>query len=147
MPEQASTEPLGAAAREEEVVAYKAKELKKLVYLAVPYSHEDAQVREARFQVANTVSHALIRQGLLVFSPISHTHPIAVHGRLELGFEAWEEFDLRMLTACDELWIVLSDGWAESEGIATESRIAVGQGKPIRFVDERGVLQHPMNVL
>ena len=64
-----------------------------MIYLACPYSHPDRTVRLARFDAANRAAGALMREGYHVFSPISHTHPIAEACELPLDFSFWEQYD------------------------------------------------------
>lgn len=95
-----------------------------LVYLATPYTHLDPAVMERRFLVANRVAASLMRAGVYVFSPISHTHPIAIAGDLPRGWEFWEGYDMLMIKACDKLLVLMQDGWRESTGVMCEIRIA-----------------------
>ena len=48
------------------------------IYLATPYSHNLAGIREWRFRKINEVAGILMQQGHAVFSPISHSHPISL---------------------------------------------------------------------
>ena len=68
-----------------------------MIYLAVPYSHADPAVRVARFDAVNKVAAKMMRDGLHVFSPISHTHPIALAGDLPGGWEYWEAYDRALI--------------------------------------------------
>ena len=88
----------------------------EIIYLAAPYSHQDPAVMEARFQAANHAAAALMRQGYLVFSPISHTHPIAVLGGLPRDWDYWDRFDRAMLATCSRLVVLMLDGWRVSPG-------------------------------
>lgn len=105
----------------------------KLIYLASPYNHAEESVREERFKLICGVAAQLMSQGVHLFCPIAHTHPIAVCGDLPRGWQYWREYDL--ITACDELWIVKIDGWRESEGIKGEIDIAKNLRKPIKYIE------------
>ena len=104
---------------------------RRLVYLAVPYSSPDPAVREHRFHLVNQAAAALMRQGIHVFSPISHTHPILTEGELPTGFDYWEEYDRAMLGACCALVVLAIEGWNRSVGVAREIEIAKEMGLPI----------------
>ena len=106
----------------------------KLIYLASPYSHDDPEVRLGRFDAVCKMAGALMRTHL-VFSPIAHTHPIAVHCDLPLGFAYWAEFDRRMISMCDEVWILRLPGWDLSVGVLAEIEIAKLLKKPLHYVD------------
>ena len=96
----------------------------RLVYLAVPYSHPDPAVREDRFHQVNQAASVLMRAGLHVFSPVSHTHPIALAGGLPLGWDYWQEYDREILSACGALVVFCLEGWQRSAGVAGEMKIA-----------------------
>lgn len=107
----------------------------RLTYLACPYSHPDRAVRVARFEAANRAAGALMREGRIVFSPISHTHPIAEASDLPLGWDFWEAFD-RAYLAHSRLVVVLTiDGWRESKGVTAELAIAAELGIPVDYLD------------
>lgn len=105
-----------------------------LLYLATPYNHQDPGVREARFNTINHVAADLMKKGWHVFSPISHTHPIAEAGELPLGWEYWEKYDRLMLSMCDKLIVVTQIGWRESVGVQGEIAIAKELGLPIEYI-------------
>ena len=106
----------------------------ELVYLATPYSDPDPQVRENRFREVNRAAAELMSQGVLVFSPISHTHPILLAGDLPKGWEYWEKFDRAMLKACCRLIVLMQPGWSTSKGVTAEIAIATQMGLPIEFL-------------
>lgn len=51
-----------------------------MIYLASPSSRPDATVRDHRFQNVCRVAAELMRSGRIVYSPVTHCHPIALHG-------------------------------------------------------------------
>ena len=103
-----------------------------LVYLASPYSHEDAHVRAWRFHWAAEYAAKLMRDGWMVFSPIAHTHPIAEFG-LPKGWVFWEKFDRLFLDACSGLVVLKLPGWEKSTGIKAEIEYMTDTGKPIEY--------------
>ena len=104
-----------------------------MIYLASPYTHADAAVRQKRFEAACRAAARLMRQGTIVFSPIAHSVPIAEHG-LPLDWQFWQRNDRRLLEACDEVAVLVLDGWEQSVGVQAEMRIATELGKPIRLL-------------
>lgn len=105
-----------------------------MTYLAVPYSHPDRAVREERFRSANRQAAKMMAGGQHVFSPISHTHPIAEAGDLPLGWEYWETYDRAILQMCSELVVLMVPGWDQSKGVRGEVAIAESMGIPVRFI-------------
>ena len=105
-----------------------------LIYLATPYNHENSEIRYLRFTWACEVAAHFMRQGVHLFCPIAHTHPIAEAGSLPSGWEYWAAYDRVMLFACQELWVVEMPGWDISKGIAGEIKIASELGLKIKFI-------------
>lgn len=108
---------------------------RSIVYLAVPYSHPDPAVRRQRFEQVNVVAGRLMRDGVHVFSPISHTHPIAEACDLPKGFDFWRHYDMAFLLTCCKVIVLMLDGWRESVGVAAEIEIATGLGLPIEYME------------
>jgi hypothetical protein len=109
--------------------------LKPLTYLACPYSHADRAVRIARFNAANKAAGDLMKRGHIVFSPISHTHPIAEECELPKGWDFWESFDRAYLSASKLMVVLCLDGWQTSTGVTAEIGIAREQGIPIEYME------------
>lgn len=108
----------------------------KLVYLAIPYSDPDPRVRQERFEKANKAAGCLMRNGLKVFSPISHTHPIACACDLPLGWEYWESFDRLFLSISCRFYVLKLDGWKKSKGIKAETKIAEELELKIHYLED-----------
>ena len=100
-----------------------------MIYLASPYTHADAGVREERFRAACRAAATLMRQGHVVFAPIVHGHPLVAEG-LPIEWPWWERFDREHLSRCDEVVVLMLDGWESSAGVQAEIRIAAESGKP-----------------
>lgn len=113
--------------------------LTDLVYLASPYSHPDAAVRQQRFEEACRAAGSLMARGVKVFSPIAHTHPIAESVALPKGWDYWRDYDRAFLNVCMSMIVLCLPGWEESVGIAEEMRIMQAQGKPVSFMSVAGV--------
>ena len=109
----------------------------KKIYLATPYSDPSPAVRAARFTAVNEVAARLMGEGFLVFSPISHTHPIALAGDLPKGWEFWREYDLTFIEWCDEVHVLMQPGWEDSVGVTAETLIAIEMNKPVVYIKAR----------
>jgi len=104
--------------------------LNGITYLACPYSHASKQVREDRFAAVNLAAGHLMRRGRFVFSPISHTHPIAMACELPFGFDYWEAYDKAILDHCCDVVVLTLDGWEDSVGVQAEIAYAKELGLP-----------------
>jgi nucleoside 2-deoxyribosyltransferase len=104
-----------------------------MIYLASPYSHPDPAVREERYRAACQAAAALLLAGQPVCSPIVHSHPLVAYG-VPTGWVFWSRFDRALLARCDEVLVLMLDGWQESVGVQAEIRIARALGKPVRYL-------------
>lgn len=106
-----------------------------LVYLATPYSKYKGGI-DAAFAAAAELSARLLVRGMRVFSPICHTHPIAIHGKLDpYAHDVWLPFDEAMMQKSDTLVVALMDGWNQSRGVKHEMDFFREVRKPIYFLD------------
>ena len=104
-----------------------------MIYLASPYSHPHAVVRELRFRNACLATTQLLRTGHSVFSPVVYGHPLAAHG-LPTDWSFWEPFDRDHICRCDMVLVLMLDGWHESVGVTAEVEIAAELGLPIHYL-------------
>lgn len=106
-----------------------------MIYLATPYSHDDPNVRAARFDQACIIAGTLMNSGHLVFSPIAHSHPIALKCELPTTWDYWRRYDYRMLLCSTKLVVAMMDGWQESKGVQAEITIAKEFDIPIEYLN------------
>lgn len=104
------------------------------VYLASPYSHPDAAVRERRFVEVSKVASALMAAGDAVFCPIAHSHPIDTIAPLPQTTEFWMAQDLPILRCASRVVVLMLDGWQNSKGVAREIQAAEAVGIPVEFM-------------
>lgn len=106
-----------------------------LWYVATPYSKYPGGIEKA-FIDASKATADLMRQGMAVYSPIAHTHPIAIHGGIDpMDHGIWMPLDAHMMARCDGLAVVMMPGWRESKGIGIEIDTFEKAGKPIRYIE------------
>lgn len=102
-----------------------------LYYLATPYSKYPKGLEHA-FRDAARLTARLLVEGLKVYSPIAHTHPIAIHGGLDpLAHDVWLPFDEAIMAKADALLVAHMEGWNDSFGIAHEIGVFKQADKPI----------------
>jgi len=95
-----------------------------VVYLASPYSHPNREVLEGRAEAVSRIAALLFEAGVLVYSPIAHSHTIAAVGDLPTDFAFWDRYNRAMLERCDALFVVAIPGYDASVGVAGEMQIA-----------------------
>jgi len=92
-----------------------------LHYLATVYTKHPKGIEKAFEEAAGLVAR-LLRRGIISYSAIAHTHPVAIHGNIDpLDHSIWLDFDQAMMDRCDVLLVANMPGWQESKGIAFET--------------------------
>lgn len=107
---------------------------KKIWYLASPYTNY-CQGREAAYIEVCKVAAKLLKDGMFVFSPVAHSHPIATLGNLDpVDHNFWLALDVAILDECDGLLVLQMPGWKESQGISAEIEHAKKTHKFISYL-------------
>ena len=104
-------------------------------YLATPYSKYPDGI-EMAFRLACLSASELVREGIRVYCPIAHTHPIAMHGNMDpYDHGLWMSIDAPFMEASVGLLVVMMRSWQESKGIQMEIREFTGRNKPVHYID------------
>ena len=102
------------------------------IYLLSPYSHERESIRYWRWSMACEHAGKLMAAGFLVYSPIAHTHSIAVQHELPLNWEYWKALDTSFIRDWCDIGVILElPGWRESVGVNAELQIFGRLGKRV----------------
>jgi len=111
--------------------------MKQKVYLACPYTHEKQSVMTMRVEKA-TKAAAILAKEYVVFSPLTHSHPISKHMEPEYqtNGDFWLEQDFAFLAVCDKLLVLCLDGWEKSYGVTEEIKFAHENNIPIFYLNE-----------
>lgn len=108
----------------------------KKIYLGIPYSGQE----ETSYELAKKYAAQLLKEGHLVFSPISMCHPISKDYDLPGDWSFWEKLDTSFIEWCDEvIFIVPGDilglkNFLASKGCRSEYDIATTLKKPVKFM-------------
>lgn len=99
--------------------------MSKRIYLAAPYSHADNDVRAYRFSAVTWVAGELMRQGDVVYSPLTAGHVISTAVDLPSDWEFWRTSCLSYLEEwATALYVLRLAGWDMSTGVAAETDAA-----------------------
>ena len=107
------------------------------LYLAAPYSCPFCKNWESlRFEMINIAAMTLISAGYVVFSPISHSHPISVVQPAERNtHELWLGQDVYFMDWADTLVVLKLPGWEDSYGVQKEIDWFQRSIKPVYYLD------------
>ena len=91
--------------------------------------------------MANKAAAYLMSEGEIVFSPISHTHPIHLAGSLPGDWQFWEQFDKIYLGYSKKIIVLMLPGWDTSKGVQAEIKIAEEIGIPVEWLNPLEVVE------
>lgn len=101
------------------------------VYLATPYSSHPGGLGAA-MDLATAEAGDLVKHRVPVFSPVAHSHPIAMACDIDpLSHSIWLPMDMPMLKAAAAVVAVAGPGAEKSFGIAQEIKAALALGKQV----------------
>ena len=103
-----------------------------LIYLASPFAHPSAAVREARLEAVRHICGRMIDEGRIVLSPLVYAGELAQRGHH--APQGWYAWDLQFLARADELVVLQLPGWEHSNGVLVEIAAAQARNIPIRLM-------------
>jgi hypothetical protein len=113
-------------------------------YVATPYSKYPGGL-EAAFNLALDTCGLLIRFRVPCFSPIAHTHPIAIRCGIDpLDHNIWLPADEPLMESAHGVIMVKAESWEQSYGMGEELKAFQRAAKPVIWMDP-GVL--PLELL
>lgn len=105
-----------------------------LIYVGTPYSKYPGGI-DVAFEDASRLTAKLMQRGLKVYSPIAHTHPLAIYGDVDpMNHEIWFPFDAAMMAKSDAMIVLMMDTWDQSYGVDHEIKTFEAAGKPIYYI-------------
>jgi hypothetical protein len=110
-----------------------------MIYLASPYAHPDADIRDERYRQACAAQVQLMRQGKPVFCPIAaHAGLVSMLLTAEErnSHDFWMAQDLPILERSLALYVLCLKGWHASKGVAAEVLHAQRHKKLIIYLSE-----------
>jgi len=112
--------------------------IETFAYLATPYAHKTAYIRDLRAKAALRITGFLMKNRLHVFSPIVHNHKINQSGALkDWTHEDMMDYDAPFMAVASVLIVGQLPGWITSEGIKQERAIFKDMKKPEMLYDPR----------
>lgn len=110
-------------------------ESNRLWYMATPYTNFEGGL-DLAFRDAAKHAARLLQKGFGVYSPIVHSHPIAMFGGIDPTDHAlWMAVDKPFMEKCDGLIVCTLPGWSKSKGMRFEIDWFAKEGKPVRYYD------------
>ncbi len=108
------------------------------IFVAGPYNHSDDKIKEFRFNKITEYCTQLFLNGLSPISPLLIGLNMARFGNLPTDTETWKVYSETLLKGCDELHVLMLNGWDISIGIKYEIQEATLRNIPIKFIKMDG---------
>jgi len=103
-----------------------------IAYLACPHSHDDENVRTARYKASIVAMGWLMNSGEMIFNPLSHATEFGIN---MANWEYWLKLDVIIIRKlCSSMTVLMIDGWEESKGVSMELELARNLKLPIRYL-------------
>lgn len=107
-------------------------DLTKMIYIASPYSGKhwcwlvNWFTRLRRYKQVTALTGKLQDKYQYSFiGPITQSHNTAKYMKSNsTDFKAWRKRDLTYISRCDEVWVVMMEGWDQSIGVLAEIEFA-----------------------
>jgi hypothetical protein len=103
------------------------------IYIASPYTHQDPNIMQQRYEDVAEYTAILIRQNLFALSPIVHGHYLALAHNLPGDYSFWENYSKALLRASSSVRVYCIPGWEESKGVRAEIELAEKLSKPVTY--------------
>lgn len=112
----------------------------KVYYLASPYTHDNAFVRNMRYEAVIYVASTLTKRGYRFIEPIAMCHDQSSKYGLPGGYEYWKDRDRDLIRRADAVLVVTLPGWETSIGVQDEINYAKRLGRTVEYIDYREII-------
>jgi hypothetical protein len=115
----------------------------KLVYVASPYTYHDKKVVEENYRRVSRYAAEVVSQGIVALSPITYGHTLVGFSPMRTDWTFWSNFCLTILSKCDEMHVLMIEGWDLSRGVAEEIEFAEKNNIHVTYVkaEDRWITQ------
>ena len=95
-----------------------------MIYLACPYSSKDPAIVAYRVKRASEYVASKLEEREVLISPVVYGHNIVQETSLRSDWDFWSVFCIDILRRCEKLYVLMLEGWEESEGVKGEIELA-----------------------
>lgn len=109
------------------------KPLKK-IFIGTPYG-KDKDIQDVVHGLTMRVCVMLAREGYVPMCPIQICHPLVRLDKEAMTFpdEHWVDICNRYMDGCDEMYVLMLNGWQDSPGLKKEVEYAQSIGIPVYY--------------
>lgn len=111
----------------------------KRIFISTPYTHMNAIIVQDRVDFISEYFIKLIAAGMCPLSPVVVGHPLVKKYNVNGMFTFWEDYCNSEIEHCDEVHVVMLDGWDTSIGVKKEIDFAENLGKMVIYIDPKEI--------
>lgn len=108
--------------------------MNKKIFVAGPFNGGDDVIKELRVKTIKKYCVSLFSEGNTPISALLMGLTFADVGGLPTDTSTWSQFCENMLKGCDELHVLMIEGWEKSGGVAAEIEVAKKLGIKIEYI-------------
>lgn len=122
--------------------------MSQLVFISSPYSHPNPEVKVQRTKDVAKMVAKLMHHDIFGLSPVLYGLSIIQHGmELPDDWQFWAKYCHEYMKACQKVYIIAMEGWAESVGVQGEIEEAIKQNKEVFVIEFDPDISTPINIL
>lgn len=107
----------------------------KKIFVGAPYYSDEAAGIEKRVSLAAKYCSELMVKGHNAVCVNLLGHLVVAHGEIPNDFDYWDKFSFSVLVDCDELHVLMLDGWEMSKGVKAEIKFANEHNIPVKYIE------------
>ena len=108
-----------------------------MIYISLPYSHENKFVRKYREEIARIYFSTLVAEGKVATSPILTGCIAEQYINFDnVPYSFWMELSEAYIKSCTELHVIMLAGWRQSTGVIWEIQRAKELGIIVKYFTE-----------
>ncbi len=107
----------------------------KKIFVAGPYNGGDTQIKEFRLNKITEYCTNLFLGGLTPVSPLLMGLNLAKFASLPTDTDTWKVFSQTLMRGCDELHVLMIEGFDVSKGVGYEIEAAKSMGIVIKYIE------------
>lgn len=107
------------------------------IYIAIPYSDKDPNVRLWRYTQLVSYATDLAARGIKIIAPVLWCHPVHETAKatgIEIPYQYWIDVCDRDIRQASELHVIRMSGWDTSTGVKAEIEWATNNNIPIKYI-------------
>ena len=108
----------------------------KIIYFASPYSDNNPDVVNERYNKTCNKVAELVSKGHIVMSPIVYGHTLLQYKEMPGDWQFWKNFCESFLYKSDEIFVYKIEGWDKSTGLLAEVELAKSLNIKITYLEE-----------